>query len=183
MSVISAEQIYEWRDSQRQPNIDKDIIEISNTFNLEQVFENARAYIDYISNYNNHHEDIERDTCSFLVQKGGLYDSYLLEAYLEWVGSEEDLDEFHENGISESSFFDYMNAYKSVELKRELLFHYLKCYEFLFLNSELYNFHREKFDILLRNEMKIPSDFSSNYSVALSNLFKKVCLLLSAEKD
>jgi hypothetical protein len=181
MSAMSAEIIYEWRDRNRPPEIEKDILAVSKTFGTDQVFENARAYVDYLCNYYEQHEDIERDTCGVLVKKGGVYDQYLLEAFLEWVGSEDEIDEFHANGITESSFFDYMNAYKETDLKRELLFRYLKCYEILYSNTEMFNFENEKFNKLLSNELTIPSNFKSEYATILTNLFKRVCLILSAK--
>jgi hypothetical protein len=72
MTEISAETIYNWRNEARTPNLDEDIKKIIKTFNTDALFENVRAYIDYICAYFDHHEDLERDTCSVLVAKDGV---------------------------------------------------------------------------------------------------------------
>lgn len=181
MNTISVEQIYQWRDSQRSPDLKNDIAQIIQTFDSEEVFSNTRAYIDYLCTFYGFHEDFERDTCQVLVKKNGVYKHLLLEAFLEFVGGQDDLDDFHLNGISESSFFDYINMYKDIDMKRELQYRFLKCYEINLLHQDLFNFDTKQFEKLLTKNLTIPKDFKSSYLKIAEELFKNVCTIISKQ--
>jgi hypothetical protein len=178
-SELTAEEIYNWRDSQREPNLNEDIDTIISSFHGDQVLSNSRAYINYICAHNDFHEDIERDTCNILVKNDGLYQDLLLEAYLGWNGSGGEINEFYENGISVSNFLDYSETNKDVAFKRRLLFRFLKCFETFHQNIDLFNSNTKKFEKLMIENLRIPKDFDDNYMDTLSNLFRKVCILLS----
>jgi hypothetical protein len=81
----------------------------------------------------------------------------------------------------ESSLFDYFNAQKSIEMKRELLYRYLTCYDVMYKNISMFNNNRRKFDKLMDERLKIPEKFSNNYVEILTDLLKNVCTLLEKE--
>lgn len=129
---ISANEIYDWRDECRKPEIQVDALRLKEVINEADVFQIFRAYVNYVLLHNEHHEDLEREVCARLTQIDGVYQDILLNAHIYDTGSGDD---FEENGVTHDALFGYITSEKPIELNWELTYRYLLLFSQLEFHS------------------------------------------------
>jgi hypothetical protein len=169
---ISADVIYsEWIGGERIIDLDSDLVLLLEVLNDDDAFVVCQAYMNYLIDAFDFHEDFERDVCYTLHRVGGIYDDFLGEAYRWQYGEEADEDSLEEEGVAWDDLHVYVANNFDLHSKREFLYRYLV----------LHLDHERAFSCQVEDEeLALPQRFHDQYFEIVSNLLIKTVKRMSS---
>jgi len=136
--VISADDVYSWRDdgSERECDFDGDATLILNNHDASSVLQALSAYSNYLSDKSDQHEDFVRDACQKLVQENSPYKDKFIDAYKMSYGDDYSDDDIKEQIDSGALIVDDIVSYFSFgNLDQDTVFKFVYSYLACLANS------------------------------------------------
>lgn len=145
---LTTAEIYDWRDSGREPDLDTDLIRIRNVvFRPDEdvnptsesyevgTLQVIRSYLNYLISAYGPYRDFERDICDVLVRKDGVYRDILVDVYNKYANtdpaSSKSASEFFNDddcSVYYGDFEEYMND-QPLKVRREFAYRILVLFD------------------------------------------------------
>jgi hypothetical protein len=190
---ITSDVIFDWRDSERVPDIEGDLALLKDTIfrndednrNAADVYQSGvlqvcRAYLSYIQRAFGYDDEVEAEVCRALVSKDGAYRSVLVRVFNEYQLPDGDTiteDDFLRNEdyeVSYGSLEQFMND-QPLKVRREFLHRILTAYN-------AYDFDGGYQVDASEIDLSVPREFEQEYGQIIFDLLTSVCWKLESSR-